>query len=678
MIPSTPPLHAAFVGAGQMARAHVRALRKTSSPVLVAGVYDADAGAAASFAAESGARAFASLHEMLRATNPDVVHVCTPAGMHHDATRAALEFGAHVYVEKPFVESAAEAATLLAVAHARRRLVCAGHQLLADPAFELLCARMLDVAPFVSVESRISFQSPTLRRDAPDDALVAQLIDILPHPLYALVGLLERVSNERPTLSYLQLTTTSIEAMLVAGDIRGRLVVDLHARPVASTLSVTGRNGTLTADFIRGCVTGLANPGTAPLEKAGNLAVDGLLSAWNSATGVVRRMTTHGEYPGLVQLFDRFHDAIRRAGPSPTDGDHLRTVASLHEAMATTARRLVLDRPPRSAPARPRILRDDKPIAVLTGASGFLGRHLSRRLAERGFSVTAVGRRPDDVNPSIARWLHADLSRPLPEGIFDDASIIVHAAAATSGGFDAHQRHGIDAAENVVHAAVRDGVGRLVHISSISVLEPPTSVREIQSERTPLAMPMARELGPYTWGKCVAESRVRELCAASGIALRVIRPGAFFDPGAPEAPGLVAKRLFGRWHLGLGRPNHPFAAIAIDDCAAAIAWCAAEFDEAPAVLNLFDPELQSREEVLARLRERGWHGRVVWFPISLLSFVAASARAAIGFLRKARPEPLAIWQVLRPRTFDAHLSSTVFRQMRVPQRRAVTDPQVAA
>ena len=40
-----------------------------------------------------------------------------------------------MYVEKPFVETREEADTLFALARERGRLICAGHQLLRDPAF---------------------------------------------------------------------------------------------------------------------------------------------------------------------------------------------------------------------------------------------------------------------------------------------------------------------------------------------------------------------------------------------------------------------------------------------------------------------------------------------------------------------------------------------------------------
>ena len=84
------------------------------------GVYDRAAGAREEFASLAGAPAFASLQALFAEARPDVVHVCTPPAFHFDAASAALDAGAHVYVEKPFALTACDARTLLQLARSRR------------------------------------------------------------------------------------------------------------------------------------------------------------------------------------------------------------------------------------------------------------------------------------------------------------------------------------------------------------------------------------------------------------------------------------------------------------------------------------------------------------------------------------------------------------------------------
>ena len=154
----------------------------------------------------------------------------------------------------------------------------------------------------------------------------------------------------------------------------------------------------------------------------------------------------------------------------------------------------------------------------------------------------------------------------------------------TSGGYDAHQRNTIDATRNLLHAMHADGVSRLVLVSSLSVIRPPRTPWERQDEQTPRPS-NPRPLGAYTWGKSLQEELVEREAAALGIATRIIRPGALVDCANPELPGLMGRRLVGRWHLGLGRPDLPIAVCDVEQCAEAIAWCATHFDEAPPVVE---------------------------------------------------------------------------------------------
>src|SRR5262245_64197156 len=125
-----------------MARLHLEALKRVPTPHTVVAVHDVNVGAAKAFASFAGARAYESLDDLLHEARPDIVHVCTPAGTHFEPARRALLAGAHVYVEKPFVETRQEAERLLGLAQERGLRICAGHQLVWDPSFIALLAAM--------------------------------------------------------------------------------------------------------------------------------------------------------------------------------------------------------------------------------------------------------------------------------------------------------------------------------------------------------------------------------------------------------------------------------------------------------------------------------------------------------------------------------------------------------
>jgi len=653
--PATP-LRVAFIGAGAMAGAHLHALRRVRTPHTVVGVCDVSLPRAQELATRAGAAAYADLTAMLREATPHVVHVCTPAGTHFEPARQALLAGAHVYVEKPFVEHRDEAEALFQVAHDRERLICAGHQLLRDAAFRRLLRQGSALAPALLVDSYFAFRPPqlTLHRAAPGE-LAKALLDIVPHPLYSLIAAVEQFAAAPPALTAVSATPADLHALFRAGDVAARLCVSLKARPVASTLTITGAQGTLTADFVRGIVVGAGNEGTGPLEKIVNPFLEAAQTVGRGAVGLSRRLLAGGGYPGLAELVGDFYRAAAAGGPPPLSVEHLRRVAGAYEALAGEIRSAVA-REARAAPVdgTPHSGRG-APLAVVTGASGFLGREIVRELTRRGFRVRGVGRAAQSSDPHVAEWVRADLSQGVAASALAGAQIVVHAAAETSGGFEAHQRNTVETTRQLLHAMELAHVRRLVYVSSLSVLRPPRTPWERQDERTPLAT-HAENLGAYTWGKCVAEVLVAEAARRGIVEARIVRPAALIEWDHPELPGLVGRRLFGRWHLGFGRSGHPMAVLDVRGAGAVTAWCAERFDEAPVVLNLMDDAIGTKGELVASLTARGWRGRMVWVPISLLAGLVGAMQWLVALVRFRTPRRLAIWSVLRPRRYSATLA----------------------
>jgi nucleoside-diphosphate-sugar epimerase len=296
---------------------------------------------------------------------------------------------------------------------------------------------------------------------------------------------------------------------------------------------------------------------------------------------------------------------------------------------------------------------------VVTGARGFLGAEIARSLSH----VRGIGRgdRPDD--PHVHGWVAADLSNGLAPEAVAGADVVVHAAAETSGGYAEHQRNTIDATRHLLQAMHAARVHRLVLVSSLSVLRPPRTASECQDESTPRPRD-PRIFGPYAWGKSLQEEVAEREAAALGIAIRIVRPGALVDWDEPALPGVMGRRLFGRWHLGLGRPSLPIAVCDVESCADAIAWCAMNFEKAPPIVNLLDPAIATRRDFVARLRSDGWNGRMVWVPISAIALGLKAARTAMSLCRGRWPDALAVWSILRPRQYDTRLAAEMLARVR--------------
>jgi predicted dehydrogenase len=124
----TPPVRrqtyrVAIVGLGRAAREiHIPALSKLERLSIVGGADPAPPIADFDFAL------FPDLASLLRATSPDIVVVATPPDSHFELVRDALEAGAHVLCEKPFMPSMEEADAIVALARERSRRVIVNNQ----------------------------------------------------------------------------------------------------------------------------------------------------------------------------------------------------------------------------------------------------------------------------------------------------------------------------------------------------------------------------------------------------------------------------------------------------------------------------------------------------------------------------------------------------------------------
>lgn len=125
---------------------------------------------------------------------------------------------------------------------------------------------------------------------------------------------------------------------------------------------------------------------------------------------------------------------------------------------------------------------------VVTGVSGFLGRHVAGALTEAGHAVRGVDRvAPDDTVDSFVCADVTDLGEALLA--IESAEAVVHAAAIPRPvGYTAREVFAVNvtAAYNVVEAAVRLGVRRLASASSFSVLGFPFNPRPLAPQYLPV------------------------------------------------------------------------------------------------------------------------------------------------------------------------------------------------
>ncbi|RMF65663.1 MAG: NAD-dependent epimerase/dehydratase family protein [Calditrichaeota bacterium] len=170
-------------------------------------------------------------------------------------------------------------------------------------------------------------------------------------------------------------------------------------------------------------------------------------------------------------------------------------------------------------------------LAFVTGASGFTGSHLCRKLIEQGYAVRALVRNTSKIEH--LRDLQVELvsgdlaSLALSNGALENVDVVFHVAAAyRQEGISKEQfwRVNVDGTAALLQAAQRSGVRRFVHCSTVGV----------QGE---IAQPPAPETAPYNPGDHYQESKME----GEKLALRffqdhdmegvVVRPVGIYGPG---------------------------------------------------------------------------------------------------------------------------------------------------
>ncbi len=118
-------LKAGVIGAGVFGGYHANKYASLSGVRLI-GVLDADAVRARAAAEKLGVAAFTDLDSFL--AEVDVVTIAAPASAHADLARQALNWGRHVYIEKPLALTHADGLALVELARAKGLVLAAGHQ----------------------------------------------------------------------------------------------------------------------------------------------------------------------------------------------------------------------------------------------------------------------------------------------------------------------------------------------------------------------------------------------------------------------------------------------------------------------------------------------------------------------------------------------------------------------
>ena len=616
-----PKLKIGIIGCGKMGRHHMRTAGLQHN-VEVTALSDPLADPAdLTDVIPNTPKIYQSAEELFQNTVIDVAHIVTPPATHAELAMLALNSGSHVYVEKPFSLQKTEAEAIFSLAREKGLNVCAGHQVLFEKPAIIARRCLNEIGDLVHIESYFSFR--TVRRNI---SPVDQLLDILPHPVSLLLHFLEQVTDFQPTMDALHVSAKGeVRAIIAAGEIVGALNVTLRGRPVESYVRLTGTNGSLLADFVRGTVIKLPGPGASAISVVFNTYSQAVQSFWKPTSFFVSQaLKKHKSYPGLSEILEEYYSSIINNVPFPiSPSSTISTVALCetiseqlkeHETIAEKEAQIHLaENAKKLSPVN-----SNSKIVLVTGGTGTLGREVAKEQRNNGYRVRILARSRPLYSKQLAgvEYFTADLGEEIPDAAFADVSTIVHCAAETVGGKKEHERNTIDATHNIILSAAKNGIKKFIHISSIAVLKTSKEVGGALDEETPLdADNLSR--GPYVWGKAKAEQLAIAHGEEHAVDVKVIRLGPLVDFSSFQAPGRLGKEA-GPFFVAVGPKKSRLSLCDVQTAARVIRSYIDKFDEAPAILNLVEPNAPTREELVKLLRKSRADLKCIWFPLWLL------------------------------------------------------------
>jgi len=304
---------------------------------------------------------------------------------------------------------------------------------------------------------------------------------------------------------------------------------------------------------------------------------------------------------------------------------------------------------------------------LVTGAAGFIGHQLCRRILAEGHDLQTLVRtgRRDVASPHLMPHIVADLTRPLGNVLANyRPTAIIHLAARAHYLRDTapdplaeFRRVNRDATLSLARWAATTGVRRFVYVSSIGVNGSVTQPGAPFTESSPPA-----PHDPYAVSKYEAEIALQELAVRSGMELCVVRPPLVYGPDAPGNFRRLVRLLQTGLPLPFGAIRNQRSLIYVENLAEALIRCAVEPAAAGQLFLVSDRPAVSTPELLRLMaRAMGTRPWLVPVPLPLM-------RVSLRLMGKARAlEKLATSLEVD----DSHIRSTLAWQPSVSMEEAL-------
>jgi UDP-glucose 4-epimerase len=238
-----------------------------------------------------------------------------------------------------------------------------------------------------------------------------------------------------------------------------------------------------------------------------------------------------------------------------------------------------------------------QPIIALTGATGFIGRHLLRELPKSGYRLRVLLRRPSAAPLDCASAVVGDLARPSNMSqALADVDAVIHSAGIAQGMSgvpeDDYRLLNTEGTIALARASQRAGVRRFVFLSSIRA-QCGAAAEAVQTEKV-----LPQPTDAYGRSKLAAE----EGLAGLDLDWVALRPVVVYGPGVKGNVAQLMRLARLPLPLPLGGVTALRSLLSVDNLVAAIACALAAPQTLRRPLIVTDPELLTMPEMIAAMR----------------------------------------------------------------------------
>ena len=286
---------------------------------------------------------------------------------------------------------------------------------------------------------------------------------------------------------------------------------------------------------------------------------------------------------------------------------------------------------------------------LVTGATGFLGQRLAKRLVTDGYQVRALARRHSNVGALMklgAEIAFGDLAdQSSVVAAVKGVDVVVHAGAGTSGTAKDSDTATVQGTRNVLDACRLSSINKLIYISSCNVYEVAgytenqVVTEEAQLERFPFRR------GRYSAAKMQAETLVTEAIDRDGYPIVVLRPGTLYGPGGEVYTKMMGASFARRIFVVFGNGGSVLPLVHVDNVVDSIVECMINSAADNQVFNVVDQDVITKkmymEQIISPL-----------YPKAILIYCPISALIAFTWLQEklllilGKPPVLTVYRLM--------------------------------